>query len=104
MVEMSLVRTNDMVNGTSMVVNIALNDSTENTYCVRRGGLCGTQCNNQTEMVRGEWGGTKVSNSNNLSILFARFPVLMLYFVRLILLPDRGSRPRADSVGETKRR
>ena len=48
--------------------------------------------------------GTKVSNSNNLSILFARFPVLTLYFVRLILLPDRGSRPRANSVGETKRR
>ena len=48
--------------------------------------------------------GTKVSNRNNLSILFARFPVLMLYFVRLFLLLDRGSRPRADSIGETKRR
>ena len=53
---------------------------------------------------KGHGGGTKVSNSNNLSILFARFRVLMLYFVRLILLLDRGSRPRADGVGETKQR
>ena len=68
---------------------------------VERGAM--QQSNGDGKGHGGGWG-TKVSNSNNLSILFARFPVLTLYFVRLILLPDRGSRPRADSVGETKRR
>ena len=71
---------------------------------VERGAMQQSNGDGKRHGGRGWRGGTKVSNSNNLSILFARFPLLMLYFVRLILLSDRGSRPRADSVGETKRR
>ena len=56
------------------------------------------------QQSNGDGKGDGGEKANNLSILFAWFPVLTLYFVCLILLPDRGSRPRADSVGETKQR